>query len=137
MATRVVQIEPNVGIPDLLGRLSDDSKRLVGDKARLARLEMRESVRVGMRGMLWLALGFGIGVIGLVALTVLLAVVFGNGLLGKAWAGALIAGGIELVIGGALILAGSRILKRTDYTLDESRQEMHETAAWLSRERES
>jgi hypothetical protein len=133
----VVQIEPNVGIPGLLGRLSDDSKRLVGDKARLARLEMRESVRVGMRGMLWLALGFGIGVIGLVALTVLLAVVFGNGLLGKAWAGALIAGGIELVIGGALILAGSRILKRTDYTLDESRQEMHETAAWLSRERES
>jgi hypothetical protein len=133
----VVQIEPDVGIPDLLGRLGDDSKRLIGDKARLARLEMRESVRIGMRGMLWLALGFGIGVIGLVALTVLLTVVIGNDLLGKAWAGALIAGGIELIIGGALILVGSRILKRTDYTLDESRQEVRETAAWISRERES
>ena len=134
MATRVVQIDPNVRVSDLVGRLGDDSQRLISGQTRLAKLEMGESVHVGARGALWLALGFGMGVIALVAVTVLLTVVFGNGIFGRAWPGALIAGGIDLGAGAVLIIVGSRVLKHTRYTLGESREELRQTASWISRQ---
>ncbi|HEX5438881.1 MAG TPA: phage holin family protein [Gemmatimonadaceae bacterium] len=134
MAVRVAPVEPNVTIPELIGRLSDDSKRLARDEVRLAKLEVGESVHVATRGAIWLAVGFGMGVIALVALTVLLAVVFGLGIFGQAWAGALIAGGIDLIVGGILLVMGISILKHTDYTLGESREALRNTAAWISRE---
>jgi len=134
VATRVAYIEPNVKVGDLVGRLGDDSQRLISNQARLAKLEMGESVRIGTRGALWLALGFGTGVIALVAVTVLLTVVFGNGIFGRAWPGALIAGGIDLIAGAVLLVIGSRVLKHTRYTLGESREELRQTAAWISRQ---
>lgn len=134
VATRAIHIDPNVKVSELVGRLGDDSQRLLNDEMRLARLEMGESARVATRGVLWLALGLGTAVLALVALTVLLTVIFGNGIFGHAWPGALIAGAIDLVVGGALIVAGAGILKRTDYTLGESREELRQTAAWIARE---
>jgi uncharacterized membrane protein YqjE len=76
---------PDAGIPDLIRRLADDSKRLMRDEVRLAKLEMHESVRGGMRGMLFLALAFGVGVVALVALTIFLSAGLGR-LLGNYWA---------------------------------------------------
>lgn len=134
MATRAIQIEPNVKVSELVGRLGDDSQRLINDEIRLAKLEMGESVRLGTRGGIWLALGLGTAVIALVALTVLLTVVFGNVIFGRAWPGALIAGAIDLAVGGVLVVLGAGILKRTDYTLGESREELRQTAAWIARE---
>src|SRR5690348_6256031 len=122
VATRAIHIDPNVKVSELVGRLGDDSQRLLNDEFRLAKLEMGQSARVATRGVLWLSLGFGTAVIALVAVTVLLTVVFGNGIFGRAWPGALIAGVIDLAIGGALIVVGAGILKRTDYTLGESRE---------------
>ena len=63
------RIDPDAGIPDLFRRLTDDSKRLVSDEVRLAKLEISESVHAGARGALWLALAFGVGVVGMVGFT--------------------------------------------------------------------
>ena len=53
MASRSLPpIDPDVGIPDLVRRLTDDSRRLVGDEVRLAKLELQESVHTGTRGAL-------------------------------------------------------------------------------------
>ena len=37
-----VQVDPDAGIPDLIHRLTDDSKRLMSDEVRLAKLEVKE-----------------------------------------------------------------------------------------------
>lgn len=131
VAPRVVQTDRNVGIPELIGRLTGDSKRLASDEVRLAKLELGESLRLAQRGMLWLALGFGVGVIALVGLTVLLTEVIGTVLIGAAWAGALITGGLEIAVGALLVVVGLRTLKHTDYTLGEAREELQGTVARL------
>ena len=119
-------IDPEAGIPDLIRRLTDDSKRLVGDEVRLAKLEVRENVRTGVRGALWMSLAFGAAVVALVALTVFAAAVLGR-LLGNYWAGALITGAVELIVAWVLIKRGLHSLKEPSYTLEESREELRET----------
>src|SRR5829696_5303318 len=104
-------IDPEAGIPDLIRRLAVDSKRLVGDEVRLAKLEVRENVRTGVRGALWMALAFGAAVVALVALTVLVAAVLGR-LLGNYWAGALITGALELLVAFFLVKRGLDRLKQ-------------------------
>jgi hypothetical protein len=118
---------PPAGIPELVGRLTDDSRRLVNDEARLAKLELGDAIHLASRGGLRLALGFGLGIIALVGLTVLLTVLIGNDLIGKAWAGALITGGIEIAIGAWLVWHGSRMFGRTDFTLGGARTELRTT----------
>ena len=74
MASRpAVPIDPDAGIPDLIRRLVDDSRRLAQNEVRLAKLELRESARSATRGGIWLGIAFGAGVVALVGLTVLLA----------------------------------------------------------------
>jgi hypothetical protein len=131
----VVQVEPDVKVTDLIGRLTDDSKRLISDEVRLAKLEVRESVRVGTRGVLWLALAFGVGVLALVALTILLTTVVGRLAGGNLWAGALVTGALEAAVGAWLIFRGKDAFVDRSYTLGESRQELRNTAAWISGER--
>ena len=131
MASRPAMHEdPEIGVPDLIRRLTDDSKRLARDEVRLAKLEVRESIRTGTRGVVWLALGFGAGVVALVALTVMLTALFGR-LLGNYWAGALITGALEL--GGAFVLVkrGLRELHEPSYTFEESREALRETTRWV------
>jgi uncharacterized membrane protein YqjE len=123
-------IDPEAGIPDLIRRLADDSKRLVGDEVRLAKLEVRENMRTGLRGMLWLALAFGAGVVALVALTVFLAAGLGR-LLGNYWAGALIVGALELVVAFVLLKKGLKNVTEPSYTFEESREQLKETAQWV------
>jgi hypothetical protein len=130
VASRPVYVHPDTKITDLIARLSDDSKRLVSDEVRLARLEMGESVHVASRGGVWLGLAFGVGVIAMVAFTILLTTIFGR-LTGHMWIGALIAGALEAIAGALLILRGTHTLGRTDYTLDESREELRATAAFV------
>lgn len=132
MAMRTVRIEPEPTIAGLVGRLTDDSKRLVTNEVRLARLELGEGMHNAVRGTIRLALGLGVAVLALVALTVLLAVVIGGVLLDTAWAGALITGALELIVGGLLLWSGTRTMKRADYTLGESRAELRTTVDRLS-----
>jgi uncharacterized membrane protein YqjE len=126
----VMQIDPDVGIPDLVRRLTEDSKRLANDEVRLAKLEMRENIHTGGRGALWLGLAFGAGVVALVALTFTLIAVVGR-LAQNYWAGALIVGVVELGLAYWLVKRGLNDVKQPSYTFEESREELKETAAWV------
>jgi Putative Actinobacterial Holin-X, holin superfamily III len=136
VATDAVHVDPDTKITDLIGRLTDDSKRLLNDEVRLAKLETSESIHIASRGALWLALAFGIGIVAMVAFTILLTTLIGR-LIGEMWAGALIAGALELGVGFWLLKRGTNTLAHNSYTLGESREELRRTAAWLSSERAS
>jgi hypothetical protein len=131
---RRVRIDPEARITDLVGRLTDDSKRLVRDEVRLAKLELSESTHLAGKGATWLALAFGVGVVAMVAFTILLATALGR-LVGDLWAGAMIAAAIELGLGIWLVMRGVRDLREPPYTLEESRAELKKTAAWVAGER--
>jgi uncharacterized membrane protein YqjE len=126
---------PDAGIPDLIRRLADDSKRLMRDEVRLAKLEMHESVRGGMRGMLFLALAFGVGVVALVALTIFLSAGLGR-LLGNYWAGTLVVAALELGGGFFLVKKGLSTMTSEPATFPESRAALRETAQWVKTARE-
>ena len=135
MAAHAAHIDPDTGITELVGQLAADSKRLVRDELLLGKLEVKESVRTGARGVLWLSMAFGIAVIALVALTITLVSLIGRLAGGHYWVGALITGTIEVALGAFLILRGARRFGEPSYTLGESREEIRETVAWVARER--
>ena len=125
-------IDPNAGIPELIRRLADDSKRLASDEVHLAKLELTESVHTAGRGGLRLAIAFGAGVVALTALTVFMAAALGR-LLGDEnyWLGALVTGLIELGAGAYLIKRGISTFGKPSYTLAETRESLKDTAAWV------
>jgi len=127
-----MQIDPDVGIPDLVRRLTEDSKRLATDEVRLGKLEMRENIKQASRGSLWLALAFGAGVVAMVGLTFTLIAVVGR-LANNYWAGALIVGAVELGLAYWLVKRGLAELKEPSYTFDASRESLKDTAAWVKR----
>ena len=130
MASRpAMPIDPEIGIPDLVRRLTDDSKRLARDEVRLAKLEMRESIHTSVRGGLWLGLAFGAAVVALVALTFMLSALLGR-LLQNYWAGTLVTGVLELVVALLLVKRGLKALREPSYTFEESREALKDTAQW-------
>lgn len=135
MAAHAIHTDPDTGITELMGQLAADSKRLVRDELLLGKLEVKESVRTGARGVLWLSMAFGIAVIALVALTITLVSLIGRLAEGHYWVGALVTGTIEVALGVFLILRGVRRFGEPSYTLGESREEIRETVAWVARER--
>jgi hypothetical protein len=135
LAAHATHIDPDTGITELVGQLAADSKRLVRDELLLGKLEVKESVRTGARGVLWLSMAFGIAVIALVALTIALVSLIGRLAEGHYWVGALITGTIEVALGVVFILRGARRFGEPSYTLGESREEIRETVAWVARER--
>lgn len=132
MATQGIRIEPDLTIGDLVTRLTDDSKRLAGNEVRLARLEMGESIHQAVRGGIRMALAFGVAILALVAGSVLLTAVIGSVLIGKAWAGALITGALEIIAGALLLWRGMKVMRSADFTLGESRAELKATVNQLS-----
>ena len=123
-------VDPDAAIPDLIRRLTDDSKRLVRDEVRLAKLETGESLRQGARGALWLGLAFGAGIVALVALTVMLIALVGRMADRHYWLGALVVGVLELVAALMLIKRGLGAVKEPSYTFEESREELSDTVSW-------
>jgi uncharacterized membrane protein YqjE len=128
-------IDPDVGIPDLIHRLTDDSKRLVADEVRLAKLELGENIHTGARGALWMTLAFGTGVVGLVALTLLVATLIGHAANGHMWVGAIVTGVLELVAAVVLIKKGVAAFGRPSYSLEETRESLKDTTAWVAHPR--
>jgi len=128
-------VDPDASLPDLVRRLTDDSKRLVRDEVRLAKLETRESVKQTARGALWLGLAFGAGIVALVALTVMLTSLIGRLADRHYWVGALVVGVLELVGALLLIKRGLGALKEPSYTLEESREELRDTVTWAKNAR--
>jgi hypothetical protein len=132
LTARSIVSGPDVGIPDLIRQLTDDSKRLVTDEVRLAKLEARENLHRVSRGVLWLAVAFGVSVVMFVALTVFLATLIGRIVNGHMWLGALITGVVELAAGGLLIRKGFVALTEPSYSFEASRAALSDTANWAS-----
>ena len=128
-------VDPNTGIPDLIHRLTDDSKRLVADEMRLAKLEMTENIHAGARGALWMTLAFGFGVVGLVAFTLLVATLIGQAARGHMWVGAMVVGVLELVAAFVLIRKGTAAFGRPSYSLEETRESLKDTTTWVAHQR--
>jgi len=122
----------DAGITDLIRRLSDDSKRLVTDEVRLAKIEAKDSLSRATRGVLWLALAFGVSVVMLVALTIFLVTLIGRTVNGHMWVGALVTGVLELGLGGYLIKRGLAAITEPSYSLEASRLALSDTANWAS-----
>ncbi len=130
MVVRSVHIDPEAKVVDLIGRLIDDSRRLASDEVRLAKLETGESLHVGARGAIRIAIAFGVGIIALLAFTLFLATILGR-VTGELWIGTLIAGALEAIVGALLVMLGVKRLARADYTLGQSRAELRETALFV------
>jgi uncharacterized membrane protein YqjE len=129
------RIDPDAGIPDLVRRLTDDSKRLVTDEVRLAKLEISENLHAGARGALWLTLAFGIGVVGLVGLTIFLATLIGRTVSGHMWIGAIVTGVVELGVAAFLIKKGIGAFAKPSYTLEQTRESLKDTTTWVAHPR--
>jgi uncharacterized membrane protein YqjE len=121
MGAQRMPVDPDAGIPDLIHRLGDDSKRLMSDEVRLAKLEMKDNVARAGKGVLWLGISFGIGVVALVALTLLLSTLIGRLASGHMWVGALVTGILELVLAMVLIKKGLAAFAAPSYTLEQTR----------------
>lgn len=132
VTARPIVTDPDTGIPDLIRRLTDDSKRLVTDEVQLAKLEAKESLHRATRGALWLGLAFGVAVIMLVALTVFVATLIGRMANGHMWVGALITGAIELGIGFWMLKHGLATYTQPSYTLEETRSSLADTKHWAT-----
>ena len=130
MEAQRVPVDPNAGIPDLIRDLADDSKRLLVDEVQLAKLETKESVRRAGKGALWLALAFGIGIVTLVALTLMLVTLIGRLANGHMWVGALVTAVLELGIAAVLFKRGIGAFRQPSYTLEETRASVKDTARW-------
>ena len=127
-----VVIDPDTGIPDLIRRLTDDSKRLVTDEFQLAKLETKDSLHRASRGALWLGLAFGVSIIMLVALTVFVATLIGRIANDHMWVGALVTGVIELALGFWLLKRGLATYTQPSYTLVETRSSLADTQHWAT-----
>ena len=116
-----VPIDPEKGLTDLVRQLGDDSKRLLGDEVRLAKLETHESLRRVRNGALWLAAAFAVGVVALVALTLFGATAIAAVARGHVWAGAVGIAAVEIAIGLWLVRRGLGQFKRAPHSLPETR----------------
>ena len=130
MAVHRTYVDPDSGIPDLIRRLTEDSRRLASDEVRLAKLELHESVRSGVRGVIWASLALGMGIVAMVALTVLLIAAVSAVLGGNYWAAALIVGAVELLGGWLFLRRGTAAVKEPSYSLDVARASLKDTANW-------
>jgi len=112
MAVSRMPVDPNAGVPDLIRRLTDDSKRLLSDEARLAKLELTDNIERSGKGAMLLAVAFGLGVLAAVLLTMFLTTLIGRVAAGHMWVGALVVGGLEVLIGAMLLKRGLASFKR-------------------------
>ena len=117
-------VDPDAGIPDLVRRLSDDSKRLLGDELRLARLELKDNVKRGAKGALLLGIAFGVAAVAAVLLTLFMVTAIGRLAGGHMWIGALVTGVLEVGVGALLIKRGAATLGAPSYSFEQTREAM-------------
>lgn len=127
-----VHVDPDIGIPDLVRSLSADSRRLLDDELRLAKLEMRDSAKKAGKGALWMGLAFGIGIVTMVAFTVFVAAMIGRVANGNYWLGAIVTGLLELGLAVFLFKKGIEAYAKPSYTLEVTRESLKDTANWVS-----
>jgi hypothetical protein len=122
---RMAQQQPldfDPGFAPLIKQLTDDSKKLIGDEVRLAKLETIESVHRAGIGALWLGAAIGALIVALVGATLLLATLIGRLANGHYWIGAMATALVELIAGYWLLTRGIRNYKKAPYSLPETRE---------------
>ncbi len=116
-------------LSELLRQLGDDGTRLLRQEVSLAKLEAREMVAGLVKDLIGLAVAGTLAVLGGLALTACIILVLGRFLFaGNYWLGALIVGGVFLIIGGIWALAAARGLGQNlkpDATLDSVRTDVN------------
>ena len=121
MAQRV-PLDFDPGFAPLIKQLKDDTKRLIGDEVRLARLETIENMHRAGKGALWMGAALGAAVVALVAATLLLATIVGKLVSGHYWVGALVTAVVELIAGYWLLTKGLKQYTQAPYSLPETRE---------------
>ena len=119
---------------DLLRQLGDDGTRLLRQEVGLAKLEVREMLAGLVRDLIGLAVAGTLAALGGLALTTTLILVLGRFVFGgNYWLGALVVGGVFLIVGGIWALAAARRVGQNlkpDATLDSVRADVK----WAKRE---
>ena len=131
MGVNRMPVDPDVGIPDLIHRLGDDSRRLVTDEVRLLKLEVRDSVTKSGTGTMWLSLSFGVGVVAAVFATLLVVTLIGRIAAGHMWVGAIVTAILELGLAAVFMRKGVAAFKQPHYTFDQTRGTVSDTTAWV------
>lgn len=123
MAQRV-PINPDTGVTDLVRQLADDSRRLMADEVRLARMETLESIGAAKHGAIWLGIAFACAIVMLVAFTLFCATAIGRLAGGHYWIGALVTAVIDLALGFWLLKRGRAAFREGPYSLPDTRAGM-------------
>jgi hypothetical protein len=127
MAVNRMPVDPDVGIPDLIHRLGDDSRRLMSDEVRLAKLETKDGLARAGKGVMWVGVASGIGVVALVFFTLFLTTLIGRIVAGHMWLGALVTGVLELVVAAVFLKRGVKSFAAPSYSLEQTRKSLKET----------
>jgi putative superfamily III holin-X len=125
-------IDLDAGVPDLIRRLTEDSKRLAGNEVRLAKLELADRMHTAGHGAMQLGIAFGAGVVALSALTIAAIAAIAMAAGGRVWIGALVIGALELIVGHALVSRGARTVGNGHYTLSANHESLKDTKAWVA-----
>ncbi len=119
----------DLAIGELVGKLSDDTVRLVRDEIRLAQAEMGQKAKTAGAGG---AMFGGAGICALYGLGVLIAAaVVGLSLVVALWAATLIVAGVLFAVAGGAALMGKKELGRVGpplptETMQSTRQDVDE-----------
>jgi uncharacterized membrane protein YqjE len=133
---------PGAGLPppptdaslgDLVRQLATDSSILIRQEMALARAEMRENVKSAARGMLAIAVGGALAVVGLLTLTAFLVILLGA-TLANYWLAALIVGAVLLLIGGVLVWSNLGALRGEELKPEHTIDSLKEDKEWLQQE---
>ncbi len=128
-----IRVEEEPALGDLFRQLAQDSATLIKQEMALARAEMQESIRTITRGAMMLAIGGGLLLIGLLALTAFLIVILGQAL-ANYWLGALIVGVLYAAIGGALVVSGKNRLQAAELKPEQTIRSLQDDKRWAQSE---
>jgi uncharacterized membrane protein YqjE len=123
--------EPPLG--ELFKQLAQESATLIKQEMQLARAEMQDSIRTITRGAMMLAIGGGLLLVGLLALTAFLIVILGQAL-DNYWLGALLVGLAYAGIGAALVMNGKNKLQGSELKPEQTIRSLQEDKRWAQSE---
>ena len=133
VATQEAARDGRTGLVQLVRDLADDTRTLIQQEIELARLEVaRSAKRITVDGA-WIWAGAVVLTVGLICLALALALGLGA-LLDSYWLGALITGGVFLLIGVLLAWRGIRDLKSGGLLPTNPLESLQEDRDWARRE---
>ncbi|CAN5907299.1 hypothetical protein BH23ACT10_BH23ACT10_33930 [soil metagenome] len=122
--------EPDAGLPELLGRLTEQSTTLFRQEIELAKTEIKQEVRqAGKAGGLFGGAAF-VGFLALVLLSFALAWALGDLEPLNPALGFLIVGIVYAIVAGVLATSGKSAAEDIDTSLPETSQSLKEDAQW-------